>query len=197
MSEHPSEGAAHGAAAPSSTEVTPEAQREEVFRQELQEVQARAERLLANWQRAQADFANFRKRVETEQQEWVKVANAALVASLLPVVDDMERALSSVADKLKQFTWIDGIWLIYHKLLKVLEAHGLEEIKAEDRPFDPLYHQAVQEVEGEQGKVVAVLQKGYMLHQRVLRHTLVTVGKSTADSPPKETSQHSSQTPSG
>ncbi|MBI4233545.1 MAG: nucleotide exchange factor GrpE [Chloroflexi bacterium] len=173
------EGAASGQAAPQDTQPQDSLLREmEATRRELQELRARADRLLANWQRAQADLANYRKQAEREREDLVKLADAVLISRLLAVVDDLERALTSVAEALAGFTWVDGIWLIYRKFQAILEAHGVTEIKAsEGQPFDPQRHQAVMETEGDAGKVVKVMQKGYLFHQQVLRPVLVMVGK--------------------
>lgn len=143
----------------------------------LAEEKARAESHLANWQRAQADFINFKRRAEQERSELVRLANSTLILNLLPVLDDLERALDSVSERLAGLTWVDGIVLIYRKLKAILEGHGLAEIKAVGEPFDPNLHEAVLYGEGEAGKVIEELQKGYTLYDRVLRPTMVKVGK--------------------
>jgi molecular chaperone GrpE len=157
----------------------------------LSDEQAKAEGYLANWQRAQADFTNFKRRTEQERNEVVMLANATLMLNLLPVLDDLERALGNVSEKLAGFTWVDGIVLIYRKLKAILESHGLSEIEALDQPFDPNLHEAALYTDGEEGKVIGELQKGYKLHDRVLRHTIVTVGKGTEEK--DETSQEEMQ----
>jgi molecular chaperone GrpE len=149
----------------------------ESLKKALAEEQARAEGYLASWQRAQADFANFKRRTEQERNETVIRANAVLVLNLLPVLDDLERALDNISEKLSKLTWVDGIVLIYRKLKSTLEANGLSEIKALGETFDPNYHEAALYDEGEEGKVIEELQKGYMLHDRVLRPAMVKVGK--------------------
>lgn len=171
------QGAAEGKAAPDASEGGDRAGQME---QELQQERARGERLLANWQRAQADLANLRKQFEREREELVKLANGMLMADVLPVVDDLERALENVTPKLRGFTWIDGVWFIYQKLLAVLQAHGLSPVKAMQEPFDPQHHQAVGEGEGPEGVVVEEVQRGYKLHDRALRPALVKVGRGRA-----------------
>ena len=143
----------------------------------LAEEKERAERYLANWQRAQADLINFRKRSEQEKDEVIKFANAMLLMSLLPILDDFERALDNVSIKLAGLTWVDGIRLIHRKLQATLESHGISQIEALGNDFDPTLHEAVLEEEGEEGKVIEELQKGYKLHERVLRPAMVKVGK--------------------
>jgi molecular chaperone GrpE len=143
----------------------------------LNEEKEKAEKYLANWQRAEADLINFKKRSEQEKAEIAKFANAVLVMSLLPILDDFERALDNVSIKLAGFTWVDGIRLIHRKLQAVLESHGISQIEALGNDFDPTLHEAVLEEEGEEGKVIEELQKGYKLHERVLRPAMVKVGK--------------------
>ncbi len=101
----------------------------------------KADRYLANWQRAQADLANFKKRAEQEKAEAVKFGNAALMSGLIPVLDDLERALRNVDRERADSTWIDGIELIYNKFLSTLEGQGLSKIEAAGDDFDPRFHQ--------------------------------------------------------
>ena len=160
----------------------------------LAEERTKAESYMANWQRAQADFVNFKRRTEQERNEVVMLASATLMLSLLPVLDDLERALENVSEKLSGFTWVDGIALIYRKLKATLESHGLSEIKALGEPFDPNCHEAALYAEGEEGKVIEELQKGYKLHDRVLRPAMVKVGKGQGEKDEKdETSQEEVQ----
>ncbi len=100
-----------------------------------------------------------------------------LLMSLLPILDDFERALDNVSIKLAGLTWVDGIRLIHRKLQAVLESHGISQIEALGNDFDPALHEAVLEEEGEEGKVIEELQRGYKLHERVLRPAMVKVGK--------------------
>ena len=147
------------------------------LRKALAEEKEKAEKHLANWQRAQADFINFKKRTEQEKAESAKFVNALLMSSLLPVLDDLERALDNITPKLAGLTWVDGVELIYRKFLTTLENQGLSKIETEGQGFDPNLHQAVLYEEGEEGKVIEELQKGYKLHDRLLRPAMVKVGK--------------------
>lgn len=140
----------------------------------------RADKNLANWQRAQADLANYKKRVEVEKQELAKFANSALVGSLISLVDDFERARATIPESILGMTWVEGLFLIERKLLSTLEASGLAEIEAVDQDFDPNIHEAVMHGEGPEGKVVEQFQKGYKLHERVIRPAMVKVGQGTA-----------------
>ena len=148
-----------------------------LLKKALEEEKAKVERYLANWQRAEADFDNYRKRADQERGEIIKSANTLLIFSLLPLLDDFERAFNSLPARLVELTWIDGIRLIHRKLKATLEAQGLSEIKAVGESFDPAFHEAVAQGEGEEGKVVEEIQKGYKLRERVIRPALVVVGK--------------------
>jgi molecular chaperone GrpE len=149
----------------------------EAARSLLAEEREKAQRLLANWQRAEADFANYKRRVEQERGEVKRLANAALIINILPILDDLERALASLDIRLVGLTWFDGVRLIYRKLQLVLESAGVSQIEAEGQPFDPRFHEAVMYGEGEEGKVVAEVQRGYKINDRVLRPAMVIVGK--------------------
>ena len=140
------------------------------------EEKAMADTNMAGWQRAQADFANYKRRVEQEMQEIGKLSNANLMLNLLPVMDDLERALSSVPDDLADDGWVDGIILIDRKLRGTLESMGLSAIEAVGKPFDPNIHEAVMQGQGEDGMVIAELEKGYRFQDRIIRPTKVVVG---------------------
>ena len=147
----------------------------------MEEEQAKAERYLSNWQRAEADFANYKKRSDQERGEARRLANASLIINLLPILDDLERALSSLDIRLVGLTWFDGIRLIHRKLELVLESAGVSQIQTEGQPFDPRFHEAIQYSAGEDGKVISEVQRGYKLHDRVLRPAMVIVGKGKAE----------------
>jgi molecular chaperone GrpE len=144
---------------------------------QLAEEKERSQSYLANWQRAAADYQNFKRRVEQEREEVARLAGASLIINLLPLVDDLERALQSVDARLAGLTWVDGVRLIYRKFQALLEMSGVEEIPTEGQSFDPTVHEAVTFGEGEDGKIVSVVQKGYKLGGRVLRPAMVVVGQ--------------------
>jgi len=128
--------------------------------------------------RLAADFDNFRKRVAREQADLSRRANERLLGELLPVIDDLERALEAAAAH-EEATLEEGVRLVHRSLSGLLERHGLSEIEA-DGPFDPHVHEALltRAAEGaEQGSVVQVLQKGYRLGDRVLRPARVIVAE--------------------
>jgi molecular chaperone GrpE len=134
------------------------------------------QRYLDNWRRAEADFENYKKRVEQERAESAKFAGMALIINILPVLDDLDRGIKSIPEKLAHLTWTDGIRLIQRKLQATLEAQGVTEIKALGENFDPSIHEAVGQTTGEDGKVIEEAQRGYKLHGRVIRPAFVIVG---------------------
>ncbi len=147
----------------------------------LEKAREDAQKYLANWQRAEADFQNYKKRTDQEREELRRFGNVSLIINLLPVIDDFERAFSSLDSHLAGLSWFDGIYLIYRKLSQLLENAGVRPIESEGQPFDPRYHEAVAHVEGEEGKVLSEVQRGYKLHDRVLRPAMVVVGKGKAE----------------
>ena len=157
-------------------EVT-EAEDIESLKQALAEEKEKAEGYLANWQRTQADFINYKRRNEQEREEFNKFANTGLVLSLLPILDDLERALVSIPVKSAKLPWVDGIRLIERKLRASLETQGLTPIKALGEPFDPNLYEAVRQDKGKEGIVIEELRKGYKFQDRVIRPTMVVVGK--------------------
>jgi len=140
-----------------------------------------AQKYLASWQRAEADFQNYKRRVEQERDENRRFASAALIINVLPILDDLERALMSLDTRLAGLTWFEGIALIHRKILILLENAGVSIIQAEGQQFDPREHEAVMHAEGEEGKVLAEVQRGYKLYDRVLRPAMVVVGKKAAE----------------
>jgi len=153
----------------------------EELRTALEEERTRAEEYLDQWKRARAEFINFKKRNEKEQEELLKFANSVLIAKLLPILDDFERATKTIPDKIHTLTWVEGIFLIYRKLQAILGQEGVTEIEAEaGKEFDPTIHEAVVYEESEEykeGQIIDILQRGYKLHDRVVRPTLVKVAK--------------------
>jgi molecular chaperone GrpE len=125
--------------------------------------------------RAIADFENFRKRTEREKADFFRYATAAVLKDVLPVLDNFDRALDHAAEG-DEFH--KGVLLIYKQLYDVLQKHGLKPIDESDVPFDPNIHEAVVREESDSvpnHTVVAVLQKGYFLHDRLLRPAMVKV----------------------
>lgn len=161
----------------------------ETLQKALTEESERAEKYLASWQRSQADLANYKQRSEQERRETIEFANSALISSLLPVIDDLDRAMVSVPTGLEKSSWTEGIRLIYNKFKTILRSQGLTEIEARGEPFDPRLHEAVMQQEGEEGVVVDETQKGYKLRDRVIRPSLVIVGTGSGSDETDQTTQ--------
>jgi molecular chaperone GrpE len=149
----------------------------ETLQQALAEEKEKAENYLASWQRCQADFVNYKQRAEQEKSEIIEFANSTLISNVLPIMDDLERAFASVPADLEESNWTEGIRLIYNKLKTSLEAQGLTEIEARGEPFDPRLHEAIMQQNGKEGMVIEELQKGYKFKEKVIRPSLVTVGR--------------------
>jgi len=148
--------------------------------QELEEQKAKAAEYLDGWQRARAEFANYKKRIEKEQEDMIKSANGAFIAKLLPVMDDFERAFQTLPLDLMGMTWLEGIALIQRKLQVLLGQEGVTVIETEGQMFDPTLHQAVtheESEEHEEGQIIGEVQKGYKMGDKVLRPCLVRVAK--------------------
>ncbi len=164
------------------------------LQERLGETTKKMEEYLALAQRVQADFVNYKRRVEQEREEQVKLAHSRLMLKLLPVLDDFERAMDSLKADLAGLHWVQGVGHIYRKLQAILEGEGLERIEALGHDFDPKLHEAVvyEEVgQEEDGKVLSVFQNGYKLHDRVIRPAMVKVGKEAPARPAPEGSASS------
>ncbi len=142
----------------------------------LEQLKNENSQLFARLQRLQADFDNYRKRVKSEKQEWTEQAVYDLMRELLAVVDNLDRACQAGGSS---ETLLAGIELVYKQLLSVLEKQGLNAIEASGMEFNPNYHHAVIQVDSEEPEntIVEELQKGYRLHERVLRPSMVKVAK--------------------
>ncbi len=133
--------------------------------------------------RLAADFENFKKRAARERQEYVALANERLIAELLPVLDDLERALAA-AEEHQEAQLEEGVRLVHRSLAALLERHGVSAIDT-DGKFDPHVHEALlsQPSEAEEGSVLDVVQKGYRLGDRVVRAARVVVAAPPAPEP--------------
>ena len=130
--------------------------------------------------RQMAEFENFRKRTDKEKAQMFEQGQANVLEKLLPVVDNFERGLAAVPEADKDGAFADGMNKIYKQLMKQLEDLGVTPIEAVGKEFDPNLHNAVMQVESEEyesGMVAQELQKGYMFHETVLRHSMVGVSQ--------------------
>ena len=162
----------------------------EDLRAQVAQLDARRQDLLNRLTRAQADFANYRRRTTEEAQEVAKFANQAFAFQALSVLDALERAFASLPADLRLLTWIDGIALIQAQLSRVLEAAGVTpiECRAGDQ-VDVQIHEVVMTEGDEATAVVAEMQRGYRVHDRVIRPALIKAG------PEPEASQPSGDDP--
>ncbi len=127
-----------------------------------------------------SEFDNFRKRTLKEKIELSKTASEEVITALLPVVDDFERALQAMEGQHAPEATVEGINLIYNKFIKTLQQKGLAEMKALNETFDTDFHEALTNIPAPEpalkGKVVDVIQKGYLLNGKVIRFARVVVG---------------------
>jgi molecular chaperone GrpE len=161
----------------------------ETLQQALAEEKEKAENYLASWQRSQADLENYIKRAEQEKSETIEFANTILILDLLPILDDFERAFDSLPAELDEQNWTEGIKLIYNKLKTILEAQGLAEIKAKGEYFDPYFHEAAGQMEGEEGIIIEEIRKGYKFRGKLLRPSMVMVGAGMKNKTQEENSE--------
>lgn len=163
--------------APVETDVPAEVNRADEIITKLQE-EARIN--LEGWQRARAEFANYKKRMESEiKSASERGAHDALI-KMLPIMDDFQRAIDNIPEDLKSHPWVSGTALILKHFDKVLEAYNVTEVNPTGQPFDPHLHEAIgMDDSGEHpsGTVTATMQKGYVSGDRVLRPALVKVAQ--------------------
>lgn len=147
---------------------------------ELERVRAEGQEYLDGWQRARAEFSNYRKRIERENQENYKRVAGDILSRFLGIIDDLELALRERPEEGEVGTWADGIVIIHQKLISLLEAEGVEPIEAQGQQFDPNFHEALSHEENsehDEGQIIEVIRQGYKLGERVLRPALVRVAK--------------------
>lgn len=154
-----------------------EEEQEQVDNSLLQQLKEEAEKNLAGWQRTQADFENYKKREEAKQKEILEFAKEVTVVKMLPTLDALHQGLKQAPQDIDQ-NWLSGINGTVAKLDKVLEEMGVRRIEAVGKPFDPNFHEAVREVEGDSdGMVVEELQSGFELNGKVIRPSQVVISK--------------------
>src|SRR5215207_666664 len=137
---------------------------------QVEQAQAKADAYLDLAQRAQADFLNYKRRTSQELEQKIRDANGGLLTQLLPVIDDLQRALANVPDDLNGHPWPQGIAMIGQKLDHLLQLQGLERIAGEGDSFDPRVHEAVayeEHPDYDEGQVAGVYRVGYRLNDRV------------------------------
>ena len=156
------------------------AQQLEQLRAELEAASLRADDAEAGWQRARADFANLKRRVEEERVELGMAAADRLLGRVVELADDFDLAIEHVPAALADSPWLEGLTAIDRKLRALLEAEGVRPMAGEGEPFDPHTQQAISyedHLDLPDGTVVKVLQRGYTIRDRVLRPALVAVAR--------------------
>ena len=153
----------------------------DTLREKLTAVQAESKTNYDQLLRVSAEFENYKKRTGRELDAFRKYATESLVKELLPVIDNLERAIESASDNSEANACvIEGVQMTYQELLKILEKFNVSPIEAMDKPFDPTFHQAIlqEETADKPGNVVIKeMQRGYMMHDRLLRPAMVVVSK--------------------
>ncbi len=153
-------------------------ERIEQLERELEEAHRSDAEHRNNWHRSAADFANYKRRTDEERATLTQFSNAILIGKLLGVLDDFDRALESVPAEDANDPWVEGVQLTERKLRNVLESEGVTPIEAVGQPFDPNLHEAVvheDTADHPDNAVIDELQRGYRLHDRVIRPSLVRV----------------------
>jgi molecular chaperone GrpE len=154
----------------------------DALQKELEAAQAKAAEYLDGWQRARAELANYKRRIEKEQAEVYQNAAGRIIGRYLEVLDDFDRAMHDrpAGDSSDLAKWAEGTALIYRKFQKVLDAEGVMRIETEGKEFDPVLHEAVthEACDGHAaGEIIAVVREGYKLGERVIRPALVRVAR--------------------
>ena len=148
---------------------------------EIARLQGQAAEYLDGWQRARAEFANYKKRIEREQEESRARVVADLLQDFTTILDDLERALKERPTEGDAGAWASGIDMIHRKLMAVLEAEGVKAIvPAPGEAFDPNVHEAVSHEASEaqsEGQIIDIIHQGYRIGERVIRPALVRVAK--------------------
>ncbi len=160
-------------------EVEPTLSIEELQKQ-VDEIAAKAAEYFDGWQRERADFMNYKKRIERDQQLTQQNNVANITKKYLPVLDDLDRALRARPGESEGAKWSEGIDLIFRKLQGILESDGVKEIQAVEQMFDPNFHEALTHedcADYESGQIIEVIQKGYQIGDRVIRPALVRVAR--------------------
>jgi molecular chaperone GrpE len=152
------------------------------LKQQLEAKESEAKNNYDRLLRQAAELENYKKRTARERDEAIRFANESLIKDLLPVVDNLERAIAHAPGSVDGNPLVEGVGMVLRGLRDVLAKHGVTAISAQGQPFDPSKHEAMSQVETadyEPNSVVAELHKGYMLRDRLLRPALVSVAKAS------------------
>jgi len=149
----------------------------EALQRQLEEAEAKAAENLDGWQRSQAEFVNYKNRVQRDSEMMRVTMKGDIIKRVLPVLDDLERSL---AHRPEGDAWVEGVELVARKFQTILENEGVKRIEAVGQPFDPNFHEAISSEPNEDvesGHVIEVVQNGYMLGERVIRPAMVRVAQ--------------------
>ncbi|MFQ5780720.1 MAG: nucleotide exchange factor GrpE [Nitrospiria bacterium] len=192
--EESQEGTPQEPSPASEAEPGPASEEERIARlqTEIEKKNQAAKEAHERYLRALADHENYKKRVRKEQFEQAKFSNERLLKEILPVIDNLERALSHSKEVKETKKIVEGVKLIHKQLLSVLEKFDVRPIESLNKPFDPFHHQSVGQVDSDESSeiednhVIEERQKGYFLNERVLRPALVIVSKKNVSSEVEE-----------
>jgi molecular chaperone GrpE len=151
--------------------------------EKIRELQKESQRNYDLYLRSQAEMENMKKRNRKDKEDWLKFAGETLIKEMLPVLDNLEKALSHSNNENTVHALKEGIHLTLKGLKDSLSKSGLEEVKALGEPFDPCFHEAVSEMDDPKAKpgiVITELQKGYVLNSRLIRPAMVVVNRKKA-----------------
>lgn len=149
----------------------------DALKKKLEEAESKTSEYRDSWMRSQAEFQNYRKRIERDNEMMYVSMKGDIIKKVLPALDDLERALQN---RRAEDAWADGIELIARKLQNMLETEGVKKIQAVGEEFDPNFHEAISHEPADSvqsGHVIGVVQNGYMLGERVIRPALVRVAQ--------------------
>lgn len=151
------------------------------YEQEIEQLKQEFEAVNDKYLRLSAEFDNYRKRTLKEKTEMLQTAGSSLLESLLPIIDDFERALKTIDESKNLEALKEGINLIYNKFLEFIKSKGVLEIEALNSEFDTDFHEAITKIPAPKdelkGKVVDVIQKGYKMNDKVIRFSKVVIGE--------------------
>ncbi len=178
---NPSEEAATEEPKAEENQAETELPEEEKLKQELAKAQEENASMQDKYLRLSAEFDNYRKRTLKEKSELIKSAGERVITDILPVLDDLERALQNMRNSEEAKALTEGVELIHGKFLKVLSQQGLKKIETEGKEFDTDYHEAIAMIpasdEEMKGKILDCVQTGYTLNDKVIRHAKVAVAQ--------------------
>ena len=146
-------------------------------KQKITELEKKSEEYLAGWKRAQADYQNLKKRLETQQSDYTKFANEELILQILPTLDNFKSAYDALPKELEKDPWVQGIKYIKTQLEDILKKNNVQEIKALNQEFNPEFHEAIKKQKSKKKKlwVSRVILAGYTLNNKIIRPSKVEV----------------------